>query len=75
MRYYKIQFPNGDVSLTSNVRRLRNIPEGTRIFAIITARDGSLMDEYELPVEGGRVRFPRRRDVESGSSSIHVRGV
>jgi len=72
MRYYEIYIPGEDEPhLTTNARGLRGLPSGTRVLATITDRDGSLIDQIELPVIEGRVKFPRRRDVHSESSSIH----
>ncbi len=61
MRYYKIHYPGQeepDVAL--NVRRLRNLPEGTTITAILTERDGGLSDAYDIPVVNGRAQIQGR---------------
>ena len=55
MRYYEVHYPNNpEPALVTNVRALRDLPDGTRIDAIITDRDGSLVETYEVPVEQGR---------------------
>jgi hypothetical protein len=42
MRYYEVHLPGrSEPALTSNVRRLRDLPEGTQIHAIST-----FIDEY-----------------------------
>jgi len=64
VRYYTVRLPNEDEPvITTNVRRLKDLPEGTRVFAVFTEPDGSLMDEQELPVEHGRVVFRRRGSI------------
>lgn len=57
MRYYEIHYPDGHVRTPSGVRHLRDLPEGTRVYAVVTERDGSLSDSWELPVDQGRVLF------------------
>ena len=72
MRYYEVYIPGeNEPILAMNARSLRGLPQGTRVFATITDYDGSLVDQVELPVVNGRVKFPRQRDVSSGSSSIY----
>jgi len=72
MRYYEIYIPGEDEPyLTTNARDLRGLPSGTRVLATITDRDGSLIDQIELPVIEGRVKFPKRHGIRSESSSIH----
>jgi len=71
MRYYEVYIPGEDEPLlTTNARALCGLPEGTRVLATITDRDGSLIDQMELPVIDGRVKFPKRREVPGGLS-IH----
>ena len=61
MRYYRIRLPDSTQdAISSNVRSLRNLPEGTRVFCVLTERDGSLMDEWELPVKAGKVVFTKK---------------
>ena len=61
MRYYEVHVPGEDEPrIATNVRSLRGLPDGTRVFAIITERDGSLAETYEIPVEDGRVQIRRR---------------
>lgn len=63
MRYYEIRLPDATEAeqpyIVTNARRLRNLPEGTVCHAIVTDRDGSLVETWEVPVENGRVRFSR----------------
>ena len=74
MRYYEVYIPGEDGPIiTTNARGLRGLPQGTRVLATITERDGSPIDQIELPVIDGRVKFPKRGDVGSESSSIHGR--
>jgi hypothetical protein len=59
MRYYTVFLPGKDRKdpiVTSNVRRLRNLPEGTHIEANVTDRDGTLIDIWEIPVANGRAQ-------------------
>lgn len=55
MRYYEVYLPGKkEPAITSNVRTLHDLPDGTRIHVIITDRDGSLSETYEIPVQDGR---------------------
>jgi len=66
MRYYEVYFPGeSGPTLYSNVRKLRNLPDGTRVTAAITDRDGSLAEVYDLPVVDGRVVFDRRTGIRN----------
>lgn len=61
MRYYEIHLLGKTTpGFTTNARRLRNLPDGTRVHAIIEDRDGTLIDTWELPVVDGRVVFEKR---------------
>lgn len=61
MRYYEVYLPGRtEPAITGNVRQLRDLPEGTRIHAIITDRDGSLAETYEIPVENGKAKITRQ---------------
>lgn len=66
MRYYVVKLPDKGELITTNVRRLKELPEGARVFAVLVDRYGDLMDEQELPVKNGRVVFPKR------GSSVHA---
>lgn len=69
MRYYEVYLPGAREPLfTTNARRLRNLPDGTRVVAVITDRDGTLIDSQDLPVKDGRVVFGRGR---GSSQSVH----
>ncbi len=58
MRYYEVHVPGySDPAIVTNVRKLRDLPEGTRIEAIITDRDGSLVETYDVPVVDGRAQI------------------
>jgi len=63
MRYYEIHVPKEGIFLASNARALRGLPEGTRVYAVVTDRDGSLVETWELPVENGKVNFGRTEGV------------
>ncbi len=59
MRYYEVYLPGRDRNnpvITSNVRRMKNLPEGTEVWATITERDGTICETYQIPVENGRVQ-------------------
>lgn len=58
MRYYEVRDPSGHTRITTNAKRLRDLPQGTRVW-IVTERDGSLTGTEELAVVAGRVVFPR----------------
>ena len=58
MRYYEVHLPDkAKPDIFSNVRQLRNLPDGTMIVHIVTESDGTLVDTQRLPVVGGRVVF------------------
>jgi len=65
MRTYEIWYPDkaeGDPPhFTGNIRKIRNLPEGTRVFSVIFGRDGGMIDCTEYPVKGGRVIFPENK--------------
>lgn len=55
MRYYEIHLPDSvEPVITTRLRGKKDLPQGTRIEAIITDRDGSLIDSYEIPVVDGK---------------------
>lgn len=55
MRYYHVYLPCEDEPvITTRLRGLKNLPEGTRIEAIVTERDGSLADSWDIPIVDGR---------------------
>lgn len=56
-RYYTISLPGQEPIGRTSVRDLRNLPEGTRVFWVITDSNGMLIDEKELDVIDGRVKF------------------
>lgn len=63
MRYYEIYKPGQDPKapgIATNVRRLKGLPDGTIIRAIITDRDGSAIEVYDVPVVGGRAQIAGR---------------
>jgi hypothetical protein len=61
MRYYEVHFPgDNEPGITTNVRGLKNLPEGTKIHAIVTESDGSLADTWEIPVENGKPVIKRK---------------
>lgn len=71
MRYYQIKIPGQtEPDFVTNARRIRNLPEDARVFWIVTDRDGSLVEERELPVENGRVVF-EGRNVRSPKLTRH----
>jgi hypothetical protein len=67
MRYYEIHYPNGKVETTLSVRNLKNLPENSKIYAIITERDGTLVESWEIPIINGKPSFKKtigvRRDL------------
>lgn len=61
MRYYEVHYPGETVpDIVTNARHLHDLPEGTRVHAIITERDGSLAETYEIPVVDGRPQIGGR---------------
>lgn len=60
MRYYVLRTPDGKEYEYSNVRKLRDLPEGTTISRHITDRDGSLIDVESIPVENGKAQIAGR---------------
>jgi hypothetical protein len=64
MRYYKIYRPGAtetwDYTFATSVRQLRNLPEGTEVYAAITDRSGHECDSWRLPVVNGRAQTLKR---------------
>jgi hypothetical protein len=57
MRYYEVYYPGEpEPSITTAVRHLRDLPLGTRVIRTVTDRQGSLVEQEEIPVEEGRPR-------------------
>lgn len=64
MRYYEVYLPEGrgnadEPIIATNVRRMQNLATGTRVWRIITDRDGTLIESEELAVNDGKVIFHR----------------
>lgn len=53
MRYYEIYLPDEKPQIVTSIRKLKGLPEGTRIEAIVTERDGTLTDSWNVPVVDG----------------------
>lgn len=61
MRFYKVWYPGrSDYAFSTAVGKLRDLPEGTTIQAIVTDRDGQECDAWDIPVVNGRAK-PRGR--------------
>jgi hypothetical protein len=81
MRYYEIWTPEltkqreagEDVipGMVTNVRSLRNLPEGTTIRRVITDRDGTAVDIEYIDVENGKAKIAKR-GVRSVRMSSHL---
>jgi len=57
MRYYEVYYPGQrEPRITTAIRHLRGLPAGARVVRTITDRDGSLVEQEEIPVEEGRPR-------------------
>jgi hypothetical protein len=69
MRYYEILYPDGQVATRLSVRDLENLPKGTKIYAVITERDGTLVEGWEIPVVNGKPSFKKTFGV--GRESIY----
>ena len=59
MRYYVVK-NDGKEFVTTNVRRLRDLDADATIEAIVTERDGTVCDWWEIPVVNGRAQVARR---------------
>lgn len=71
MRYYEIYVPGKDEpGITTRVRGLKDLPDGTRITAIVTERDGSLADSWDIPVVNGKPDFHGQ-----GKDAAHYHGL
>lgn len=69
MRYYEVYLPGrAEPRITTRVRGLRDLPEGTRVVAIVTEYDGTLADSWEIPVSNGK---PIIRGRGKGAPSYH----
>lgn len=61
MRYYQIYLPGEtEPDISTNVRKLHDLPDGTRIEAIVTDRDGDLADSWDVPVVDGKPQISGR---------------
>jgi len=55
MRYYEVRLPDAsEPVIVTNVRKLSGLPAGTRIDAVLTDRDGSLIETWDIPVIDGK---------------------
>lgn len=55
MRYYEVHYPGERAPrIVTAIRHLRGLPAGARVIRTITDRDGSLVEQEEIPVEEGR---------------------
>ena len=58
MRYYEVYQPHEkEPNITTNVRGLSGLPQGTHVYRTITDRDGSLIEQIELPIKNGKVEI------------------
>lgn len=58
MRYYEVYMPDKkDPFITTRVRGMKNLPEGTKIWANVTDYDGTLIESWPIPVVNGRPSF------------------
>jgi hypothetical protein len=63
MRYYEVRLPGDspdEPCIVTKVKSLRNLPDGTTVRAIVTERDGTLADSWDIPVAGGRAQVKKR---------------
>ena len=61
MRYYEHYLPNAkEPFCRSSIRHLKDLPIGTRIYRTITDRDGSLIEQEEIPVVNGKPQVSGR---------------
>jgi len=67
MKYYEIHYPDGKVATRLSIRDLENLPEGTKICAVITERDGTLVESWEIPVVDGKPSFKKTFGVRKDS--------
>ena len=67
MRYYEVHYPDGKKATMLSVKGLENLPEGTKIYAVITERDGTLVESWEIPVLNGKPCFKKTFGVRKDS--------
>jgi hypothetical protein len=67
MRYYEVHYPDGKKATRLSVRDLENLPKGTKIYAVITERDGTLVESWEIPVVNGKPSFKKTFGVRKDS--------
>ena len=61
MRYYEVKFPGeNEPYIATRIKGLKDLPDGTIITAIITERDGSLADSWDIPVIDGKPEVKRK---------------
>lgn len=66
MRYYEIRIPNEkEPQIATSLRGIKNLPEGTRIVAIVTERDGTLADSWDVPIVNGKPSKYKGKDSTS----------
>ena len=61
MRYYEYKLPGSDEWIITSAIRGKRFPKGTKIRAVITDRDGTILDAWEIPVaEDGKPKLRGR---------------
>ena len=58
MRYYEVYLPKEEEPISMEVvKSLINLPEGTKVFLVVTSPDGSLVEYCEIPVKDGEIKI------------------
>jgi len=66
VRYYEYKLPSSSKWIQTLSIKGRVFPEGTRIRAVVTDRDGTLLDCWEIPLRNGKPDFRKTAGVRSG---------
>jgi len=66
VRYYEVKYPGSNEWVSTPSVRGRTYPEGTKIRVVVTDRDGTLLDSWEIPLRNGKPDFRRAPGKRSG---------
>jgi len=66
MRYYEVKLPSSDEWIPTSSIKGRTFPEGTKIRVVMTDRDGTLLDSWEIPLKNGKPDFRRAPRIRRG---------
>ena len=65
MRYYEYKLPGSDDWVITTRIKGKRFPEGTKIRVVITDRDGTLLDCWEIPLTKDGKPLLKKRSLKS----------